>query len=555
MSVSAPLGDGSTSAPRGSNRFSGITDRLMSMTVGQRIIASLLTVLIVGGGIFWGIQASKPTMSPLFTGLSSSDASAVVDQLKSSGVQYQLQDGGTTILVPENAVYEQRLSAASAGLPSGGGTGYALLDNVGLTSSEFQQDTSYKRAIEGELASTIMAMSGVDTASVKIATPKETIFAEQQEEPTASVFVDSPNGLNSQQVQAIVHLTSASVEGMTPNNVAVVDSTGKVLSAVGEGVVSSSDGDELTNLTTAKVQNVLSNLLGPGNATVAVNIETSRATEERVAEEFKDPAGGIKALTESTDSEEYSGTGAPAGTGVLGPDNVANTGANASGNNAGEYKSAKNSKTNAVDKTTTKTNKPAGDIQRQTISVAVNRNAANGVTAQQIGNLVSNAAGINEERGDAVSVEILPFSTASAEEAKAALAAAAEAEKEAAQQKMIRDIIIAGIVAGGAIVLFLVWMIFGRRRTIEPLDTVVETPPSLLDRMSEPEMNTGQLRIIQPEPETITLDKLESEAPTAPVAPQPTTQSSADKLVQAARTNPKLTAEQMSSLIDKDGDL
>lgn len=552
MSGTAPFADGSSSSASGAGRFSGITDRLTTMSVGQRIIASLLAVLIVGGGIFWGVQASKPTMSPLFTGLSSTDASSVVEQLKSSGVQYQLQDGGTTILVPEDAVYEQRLSAASAGLPSGGGTGYALLDDVGLTSSEFQQDTSYKRAIEGELAATIGQMEGVETASVKIATPKETVFSEQQEEPTASVFVDTPKGLNSQQIQAIVHLTSASVEGMDPTNVAVVDSTGKVLSAVGEGILNSSGGDELTAQATAKVQKVLDNLLGTGNATVAVNIETTRATEEKIAEEFKDPAGGVKALTETSESEEYSGTGGPNGTGVLGPDNVANTDEEGEGT-SGEYKSEKNSRTNAVDKTTTKTNTPAGDIQRQTISVAVNRNAANGVTAQQIGNMVSNAAGVNEERGDAVSVEILPFSTASAEEAQAALAAQAEAEREAAQQKMIRDVIIAGIVAAALVVLFLVWMIFGRRRTVEPLDTVVETPPSLLDRFSEPEMTTGQLRIIQPEPETITLEKLEAEKPVTPQ--NPVAQSSTEKLVNAARQNSKLTAEQMSSMIDKDGDL
>src|SRR5699024_6050059 len=139
-------------------------------------------------------------LSPLFTGLSSTDAAAVVDQLKSAGVEYELQDGGTTILVPDEAVYDQRLSAAAAGLPSGGGTGYTLLDEVGITSSEFQQDTTYKRALEGELAATIGQMDGVEQASVKLAMPEETVFASQQGTPTASVFVSSPRGdLSNQQ--------------------------------------------------------------------------------------------------------------------------------------------------------------------------------------------------------------------------------------------------------------------------------------------------------------------------------------------------------------------
>ncbi|PEA52390.1 flagellar M-ring protein FliF, partial [Bacillus pseudomycoides] len=90
-----------------------------------------------------------------------------------------MTDGGSTVLVPETAVYEQRLAAAAAGLPSAESSGYSLFDKMGVTSSEFQQSVTYKRAIEGELARTIGALENVTTASVQLALPEESGFVSQ----------------------------------------------------------------------------------------------------------------------------------------------------------------------------------------------------------------------------------------------------------------------------------------------------------------------------------------------------------------------------------------
>lgn len=529
--------------------FQNLGAKLSEMSIGQRIIASMLAVALVAGGVFAAVQATKPTLSPLFTGLSSSDAAAVVDQLKSAGVEYELQDGGTTILVPDEAVYDQRLSAAAAGLPSGGGTGYTLLDEVGITSSEFQQDTTYKRALEGELAATIGQMDGVEQASVKLAMPEETVFASEQGSPTASVFVSSPRGdLSNQQVQAIVHLASASVEGMDPTDVAVVDSTGKVLSAVGEGPLDTSGGsDERSAAVTANVQKVLDNLVGPGNSTVAATVTTTRSTSETVSEQFTTPEGGVQALTEQTSTEDYTGAGTPAGTGVLGPDSVANTGAGATG--SGDYTAGSESRTNAVDKTTTSTTTPAGDVERQTVAVAVDAAAAGPLTDAQVTELVSTAAGLDTARGDLVTVEIIPFSTAGAAEAAQALADAEAAEAAAAQDQLVRDIILYGIVAAVLLVGFVVWLILRRRRTVETLEDLGETgpAPAMLDRSTGPD--TGQLPVISaPEPATQAL----SQVLTAPRAPEPLPEgpSASQKVHHAAQTDPAKTAEMMRALMD-----
>ncbi len=114
----------------------------------------------------------------------------MVDQLSSEGVQYELTDGGSTVLVPADQLYSMRLKLAAAGLPANeDGDGYSLLDGMSMTSSEFQQQTTYQRAIEGELAKTIGAMQGVDSASVKLALPTDSVFVSEQQDPTASVFI------------------------------------------------------------------------------------------------------------------------------------------------------------------------------------------------------------------------------------------------------------------------------------------------------------------------------------------------------------------------------
>src|SRR5664279_2499037 len=172
-------------------RFQRAIERL---SLPQRVFAVLITAGIVLGAVALGQWASKPTMSPLFTNLSATDASAIVDQLNTSGIKYELAASGTTIMVPNSQLYDTRLAVASAGLTTTSDTGYALLDGMSMTSSEFQQQITYRRALEGELAKTISAMDGVEAASVKLAIPKDSVFVSQKADPTASVFVNTAAG-------------------------------------------------------------------------------------------------------------------------------------------------------------------------------------------------------------------------------------------------------------------------------------------------------------------------------------------------------------------------
>ncbi|MEV8213505.1 flagellar basal-body MS-ring/collar protein FliF [Leifsonia sp. NPDC077715] len=446
--------------------FRRLGDTIRGFSVAQRVIAVIGIAVVALGATGLALWASQPSYTPLFSGVAASDASAIVDQLRTDGVPYQLTDGGSTILVPQEKVYDERIKAASAGLPASNTGGYSLLDKMGVTSSEFQQNVTYKRAMEGELGNTIGAMKGVKTASVRLAIPEETVFASEKKDPTASVFVEPQSGvtLSADQVQAIVHLTSAAVPGMKPTDVAVVDADGTVLSTVGGGATGGADkqaSDYETRVKSA-VQEMLDKVVGAGNATVAVAADVSTESAQRTEESYTAPTNA-PSLSESTQKETYTGSGSGSSAGVLGPDNIAVPNG---GNGNGTFNSESNTKDNAVDKVTEQRTIPAGAINRQTVSVALNSDAVSGVSANEVRSLVNAAAGIDIKRGDSVSVEMVPFSKAGATAAAKALQEAKDAAAADQLTSIIRTTVIAAAVVAVAIIAFIL-IRRGRRRAAE----------------------------------------------------------------------------------------
>jgi flagellar M-ring protein FliF len=447
--------------------FGRLAAYVKGFSAAQRTIAILVIAALVLGGIALASWLGKASYAPLFTGLAATDAASVTDQLTTDGVPYQLTDGGATILVPQGSVYSERLKAASNGLPTSNEGGYSLLDKMGVTSSEFQQNVTYKRAMEGELAKTIGAMDGVQTATVQLAIPEKTVFVAEEKDPTASVFIATKNGaeLSTDQVQAIVHLTSAAVEGMQPTDVSVVDAKGQTLSAVGTGATGSG-ADQAADYdasTSKKVQDLLDTTLGAGNATVVVSATMNENSGTRTSESYTTPTTGPVALNESSSTEQYgSGSGAGAGaTGVLGPDNIAVPNGTASSGTGG-YTNESATKNNAVDHTTETTQLPAGGLDRQTISVALNSKAGavQNANLQSINDLVSAAAGVDTTRGDQVRVAMMDFDTSAADRAKQALE---EQRKADEQQSLWSAIRTAGIVLGSVLALIALMVFLVRR--------------------------------------------------------------------------------------------
>src|SRR5213593_2243419 len=191
-------------------------------------VVGLVSMAAVLGLAWW---AQRPLYRPLFTNLAERDASAIVEALKAEKVTFQLEDGGRAVLVPAERQYELRLALASRGLPEGGGVGFEIFDKQTLGQTDFLQRLNYQRALQGELGRTIAQLGGVESARVHLALPERSLFVAEDRRPSASVVVKLASGrsLARAQIDGIVHLVAASVEGMAPEAVTVVDEGGRIL--------------------------------------------------------------------------------------------------------------------------------------------------------------------------------------------------------------------------------------------------------------------------------------------------------------------------------------
>src|SRR4051812_27092607 len=174
-----------------------------SFSTPQLTIIGLLGVVTIIGGMAFMKWASAPSYSVLFSGLEPKDAQTITEQLKSDGVPYKLGADGSTVMVPAGKVYDSRLKLSAAGLPKGGTVGYDLLDKEGLTVSDFRQQVDYQRATEGEITRTLLAIDGVENATVHLAIPKDRLFESDREPARASVLLQTAQPLGEDSVQSV----------------------------------------------------------------------------------------------------------------------------------------------------------------------------------------------------------------------------------------------------------------------------------------------------------------------------------------------------------------
>lgn len=412
---------------------------MAGFTTGQKAVVVVAVLLLALGTLFLTRWITQPTLVPLYGGLSGEDANAIVEELTAQSVPYELADSGSTILVPQQQVYDLRVSMAGQGLPAtqGEGPGYEILDEQGITATDFQQNVAYRRALEGELSKTLQAMDGVKTAIVRLALPKPDVFSDEEDKPTASVLLALQAGvtLERSQVESVTRLVAGSVENLQPGDVTVSDSTGKLLSSGGTGGGASAAAANETDEQTAKyedrvsgaAQRVLDQVLGPNRSVVRVNAELNFDAKDTTTESYVAPSPTLPPLNESTTTEQYNGTGQGAG-GTLGqtlPSLTPNNG----GTSGGSYAKTQRTVNNSVGKVVDRTQAAPGGVRRLTVAVVLDSKTTGTLNPAQVQALVGNAVGFNTERGDTVQVESLPFDTTAAEAAQKEIAAAEAAER------------------------------------------------------------------------------------------------------------------------------
>lgn len=397
-----------------------VTALVAGFSRGQRTtlaVAAAGVVMLVLAVSWFGSQVDY---APLYTQLASEDVGAITTKLAAQGVEYQITDGGSTVQVPKDQVYQLRANLAATVLPSAGKVGYGVLDDQGLTTSEFGQRIGFQRAMEGELGKTIEALDGVQTAVVHLAIPKDQVFALDAQKATASVMVKTTGAtLASEQVEAIRNLVSSGIEGMAPGDVSVADSKGHVLAAPGSAATGSngSGSGQLSDYESRmanQIESMVSASVGPGKvkATVSADLDfdqTTQTKETYAPSELSPGATGVLPLNESTKTETYGSSGAPGTTaGQLGSAAPA-TGVTPTTAAGGGYNLSEIQKSNAVNKTLETTNKASGSIKRLTIAVMVDEKAVSDAQVAALQQLVSTGAGIDTTRGDAVVVTRMPF--------------------------------------------------------------------------------------------------------------------------------------------------
>lgn len=387
-------------------------------------IGGLIVLVLAFAGIsFW--YGSKPEYVPLYTNLETKDAGDVVNSLKESGVPYELIEDkrGATILVPVTQVHNLRLELASAGLPRGN-KGFELFDDSKLGVTEFQNKINYLQALQGELTRTIEHLGSVDKARVHIVLPEDSLYKKNEKPATASILLmlKPETKLTPPEIKGIVNLVSHSVQGLAPENITIVDEQGNILNKNDDDALELQNAQNLRTLNqiemTKKVrdhiqqniQTMLDKSLGEGNAFVRVSVELDfddRKIDRQTFTPVVDESGIIRSQQDVTESYNGESTmpGGPAGVTSNVPGYVAeNRNANA------EYERKESTKNYEVNEENQKIIASPGSIRRLTVAVLVNDDTTE-LQRESLLRAVASAAGINEARGDTISVEPLPFNT------------------------------------------------------------------------------------------------------------------------------------------------
>ncbi len=400
---------------------------LQKASVAAAVAAVVISVIVI---VYW---ANRPVYKMLFAGLTQEDAASVIEKLKAERVPYKLEDNGGKITVPEQYVYETRLSLAKEGIPTGGGAGLELFDKSSFGMTEFMQNINYQRALQGELARTISSIKEVAEARVHLTLPKDRLFISDEEEAKASVVLRLKNGddLGREEVKAIAALVSGAVKGLKKENVQIVDTSGRLLS---EFLTDDAEPLMLTQTQLeyqrkvekdleSKVNEILGRTLGQGSAVAKVTADIDFAKRDVTKEEY-DPNPVLR----SQQSLEINSTNSPqTPEGVPGvQSNLAEPDITPAGQNQ-EYNKSEETQNFEVGKTVTVEQKPYGTIKRITVAVVVDDKKEPGKDSkgadilvgkprtqaeiQSIKNLVSMAVGFNADRKDQVEVTNISFDT------------------------------------------------------------------------------------------------------------------------------------------------
>ena len=438
-------------------RIEVLTGRFAELTFLQRLIlggaaamvVAILVVVAMGGRV-------KDDYRVLFSGVAERDGAAIIASLQQMNVPYRFTEGGGAIMVPGPMVHEARLKLAGQGLPKAGSVGFELLENQKLGTSQFVEQINYQRGLEGELSKTIQSITQVKMARVHLAIPKSSAFSRDAQRPTASVVLALHPGrfLDEMQVTAMTNLVSSSVPQMSPQSVTVMDAEGNLLApnpsrmgSLGLDAAQLKYVSEVEGAIAKRIASIVEPVAGRENVRAQVSVEMDFTQTDRTEESFKPNSPPEKSAIRSQQSLEATGPITTAG-GIPGalsnqppqpaqspieakpPTQQGASGANPTPpstqtSNANRKESTVNYE---VDRAIQTVKGGRGQVRRVSAAVILNykkgADKAGNPTSlpfgpeelKQINQMVRDAMGFSQQRGDSVSVANIPFNVEPVEE-------------------------------------------------------------------------------------------------------------------------------------------
>src|SRR4051794_25793919 len=352
--------------------------------------------------------ATAPSYALLASGMDPAQTGKVTTALDTAGIAYKLGGNGTSLSVNGSQMAQARIALASGGVSLSGSSqpGFELFDKSKLGTSQFQQQVTYQRALEGQLANTIDQVQGVQNATVQLVLPQDDLFADQQSTATAAVMLgNSADTLDAGAVRGVAQLTASSGKGLKPENVTIPDGPGQLLWPTGDSTTAGGVGGATKQATEAQfdrnletqLNSMLAATLGPGKAQVQVNadLNVDKTTQKSLSYAKK----GVPQQT-SSDVEKLKGAGSTAG-GTAGTGSNIPTYSNgaAGGSGNSNYNHTVKSTNWALDKTITSKDVAPGAINKLNVALMVDKSVPP-ATVAQLQKTLAAASGITPARGD-----------------------------------------------------------------------------------------------------------------------------------------------------------
>lgn len=413
------------------NGFAGLS---MPRQIGL-ILGFAASIALAVAVVLW---SQSPSLSMLYGNLSGKDLAAVTDMLDKAMIPYEINHGSGAVMVPAAKVAEARIKLATAGLPNSSEFGIDLLQKEpALGTSRFMEKARYHHVLESELAKSISALQGVESARVHLAIPKQSVFVRDQEKVAASVLLTLYAGrsLSEDQVAGIVHLVAGSIPGLEADQVTVVDQKGRMLStnarnpALAQSSMQFEVISKLEDQYEARILDMLTPIVGAEGVRAQVVADMDFTQTEETRENYEPEQRVVRS---EQLSEEVNGGAGPAGVpGALSnqPPKTGTTDPNKAQTAQMQQSSSTQSTRNyEVDRVISHSKKIPGQLQRVSVAVLVDyRSQSNAegkvervpLSAEEMDRitaLVKEAVGFSEQRKDTLSVLNSSFQPTSVEE-------------------------------------------------------------------------------------------------------------------------------------------